>query len=395
MSGEDSGNPDAPDSKRDTLADLEDEVSRERAEDRKREAAGQRAPKSAAPKSGKSKSADKPKVRMMRRRTSGLVALGLMILAFVVSLFAWPFILPKLQAYLPEGMRVMPVGDVASSDAIEALSKRVDDLDSELAAIPPAVTPQDLDALKTRLDNEDAKLAELGQRLDVAQSDQRFADLMKTHEELSNAIRDLTTRVAKLENAAPPSQQATLLALAATRLRIRAENARPFVADLALVQRLAGQAGGLDAAVTKALNDLAPHAEAGAPSLRDLVAQFPDAARHAMKASEVPADAVWWRKILDRIVALVTIRHTGPLKGDSVEAHLSRAQERLEANDLSGAVTEVEALDGKPETKIDPWLQSAYARLAIDRAARELEAAAYRVGTNAAAAPPPPPDGAS
>lgn len=214
MSGEDSGNTGAPDSKRDTLADLEDEVSRERAEDRKREAAGQRPPKS-----GKSKSADKPKVRMMRRRTSGLVALGLIILAFVVSLFAWPFILPKLQAYLPEGMRVMPVGDVASSDAIEALSKRVDDLDSELAAIPPAVTPQDLDALKTRLDDEDAKLAELGQRLDVAQSDQRFADLMKTHEELSNAIRDLTTRVAKLENAAPPSQQATLLALAATRLK--------------------------------------------------------------------------------------------------------------------------------------------------------------------------------
>jgi hypothetical protein len=383
MSGEEPGSPDAPEAKSDALRALEDEVTRQRAEDRKREAAEERRQASEAP-----KSSDKPTVRMTRRRTSGLVALGLVLLAFIASLFAWPFILPKLQAYLPAGMRVMPVADVASTDATNALSKRLDDLEARVAALPPAATPDDVAALKTQLGAEDAKLADLAQRLDLAQNDQRFADLMKTHEDLSNAIRDLTARVAKLENAAPSSQQATLLALAATRLRIRAENARPFAADLALVQKLAVEVGGLDAAGTKAMNDLAPHAEAGAPSMRDLAAQFPEAARHALKASEVPADAAWWRKVLDRIAALVTIRHTGPLKGDSVEARLSRAEERLNANDLSGAVTEVEALQGKPATKIDPWLQSAYARLAIDRAARELEGAAYRAGANAATTRP-------
>ena len=71
------------------------------------------------------------------------------------------------------------------------------------------------------------------------------------------------------------------------------------------------------------------------------------------------------------------------MTGDSVEARLSRAEERLNANDLSGAVTEVEAIEGQPGEKIDAWLQSAYARLAIDRAARELEGSAYRLGGNA------------
>lgn len=330
------------------------------------------------------KADDKPKVRMMRRRTSGLVALGLVLFAFLLGLFAWPFVLPRLQAWLPAGMRVMPVADVASTAATDALSKRLDALEAKVASLPPAVTPDDLAALKSEVDQQGAKMADLAQRLDLAQNDERFADLMKTHEDLSNSIRDLQARVAKLENAAPANQQATLLALAATRLRIRAENARPFAADLALVQRLASQVGGLDAAGVKAINDLMSYSESGAPSMGDLAQDFPEAARHALKAAAVPAGTVWWRAVLDRIVALVTVRHTGPIKGDSVEAHLSRAEARLDADDLAGAVSEVEALNGKPADKIDPWLQSAYARLAIDRAARALEGAAFRAGTGAA-----------
>ncbi len=225
-------------------------------------------------------------------------------------------------------------------------------------------------------------MADLAQRLDAAQNDSRFADLMKTHQELASSIRDLQVRLSKLENAAPTGQRATLLALAATRLRMRAATARPFPNDLALVQRLAKDVGGLDAAGTKALNDLGPHAAEGAPSERDLTMDFPMAARAAMKEAAVPADTSWWRAALDRILALVTIRHTGPIKGDSVEAHLSRAQARLDADDLAGAVSEVEAIKGTPADKIDPWLQSAYARLAIDRAARALEGAAYRLGAD-------------
>jgi hypothetical protein len=362
--------------RQDKLRELESQVTSERARERQATSARGDARESRRPD-------DKPKVKMMRRRTSGLVALGLILFAFLLGLFAWPFVMPRLQAWLPAGMRMMPVSDVASTEATDALAKRLDALEAKIQALPPAAKPADLAALKAEVDQQSAKTADLGQRLDLAQSDERFADLMKTHEDLSNAIRDLQARVDKLENASPASQDATLLALAATRLRIRAENARPFTADLALVQRLASQVGGLDAAGTKAINDLKPYADAGAPSMRDLVADFPEAARHAQKASAVPEGTVWWRAVLYRIAALVTIRHTGPLKGNSVEARLSRAEARLEANDLAGAIDEVEPIEGKPAEKIDPWLQSAYARLAIDRAAREVEGSAYRAGTNA------------
>jgi hypothetical protein len=350
---------------------------------------------SATPKDkNRDKDKDKPKVKATttthRRSTTGLILLALILFAFLAGLFAWPFILPRLQAWLPGGMQVMPVADVADKADLDALSKRIDALETKLSSEPQAATEQELTNLKSEVDQQESRMQDLARRMNAAQNDSRFADLMKTHEDLAASLRDLQVRVSKLENAAPTGQQATLLALAATRLRIRAESDRPFVNDLALVTRLAKSAGGLDAAGAKALNDLGPHAEAGAPSLRDLISDFPMAARKAMKAAAIPQDAPWWQRTLDRIVALVTIRHTGVMTGDSVEARLSRAEERLDANDLSGAVTEVEAIKGRPGEKIDPWLQSAYARLAIDRAARELEGSAYRLGANTGPAPSAP-----
>lgn len=337
---------------------------------------------------------EKPKARAAttthRRSTTGLILLALILFAFLVGLFAWPFVLPRLQAWLPNGMRVMPVADVADKADLGVLSKRIAALESQLSSLPPAATQQSLADLKNEVEQQDSRMQDLAQRLNAAQNDDRFADLMKTHEDLAASLRDLQVRVSKLENAAPTGQRATLLALAATRLRMRADSSRPFANDLALVTRLAKDAGGLDATGTKALNDLGPHAEAGAPSLRDLISDFPMAARRAMKAAAVPQDAPWWQRTLDRIVALVTIRHTGVMTGNSVEARLSRAEERLNANDLSGAVTEVEAIAGQPGEKIDAWLQSAYARLAIDRAARELEGSAYRLGANASPGLPAP-----
>lgn len=369
----------------DAMRELEARIARERAEERARaQAASEAEPEDtrevAKPKPPASRSSDRPKVTMTRRRTSGLVALALMLFAFLVGLFAWPFVLPRLQAFLPEGMRVMPVGDVAETAVTDALAKRLDEIDQRLAALPPAATEQDLSSLRTQVRNQDARLAELAQRLDLAQNDQRFADLMKTHEDLSTTLRGVESRLAKVEAASPVGQKANMLALAATRLRLRAETARPFAADLTLVRKLAEDVGGLDAVGQQALVELGPYAEKGAPAISDLIARFPAAARKAQKASEIPDGAAWWRRAVARVVALITIRRTGPMTGDSVEAHLSRAEERLNAYDLVGAVEEVEPLEGRPGEKIDPWLQTAYARLAVNRAARALEGSAYRAG---------------
>ena len=346
--------------------------------------------------SAKDSAKESPKVTTTRRRTyTGLILLALILLAFVGSLFAWPFVLPRLQAWLPDGMRVMPVADVADKADLDGLSTRLDTLESRLSSQPRGATEQEFADLKATVDQQEGRMQDLANRLNGAENDERFADLMKTHQDLASSLRDLQVRLSKLENAAPSGQRTTLLALAATRLRMRAETARPFPNDLALVERLARDVGGLDSAGTKALHDLGPHAATGAPSLADLQAEFPDTARKTMRASEIPMDAPWWRRALARIVALVTIRHTGVMTGDSVEAKLSRAEERLDANDLSGAVTEVEGIEGRPGEKIDAWLQSAYARLAIDRAARELEGSAYRLGAGAPAPIPAPDTGAA
>ena len=91
----------------------------------------------------KGKTADKGKAADKAREGStgqrghrGLILLAVILFVFLAGLFAWPFIIPRLQAYLPDGMRLMPAQDVATTETTDALAKRIDalEIDARLAA---------------------------------------------------------------------------------------------------------------------------------------------------------------------------------------------------------------------------------------------------------------------
>jgi hypothetical protein len=73
------------------------------------------------------------------------------------------------------------------------------------------------------------------------------------------------------------------------------------------------------------------------------------------------------------------VRRTGEISGQSPEAVVARAEVRLQAGDLAGAVAEMTTLEGQlPEN--DAWLARARLRLAAERALDALNAGLVAIG---------------
>ena len=115
-----------------------------------------------------------------------------------------------------------------------------------------------------------------------------------------------------------------------------------------------------------------------------------------MRASIIPdGTAPWYRRILDRVFSIVTVRRLGgDAAGTSVSAVLARAQARLIEGDLAASMTEMNSLTGTAATAAAPWLALAKARVAAERAAADATtktvAALAAVGTADQPAPTPP-----
>ncbi|HEX6980927.1 MAG TPA: mitofilin family membrane protein, partial [Alphaproteobacteria bacterium] len=94
-------------------------------------------------------------------------------------------------------------------------------------------------------------------------------------------------------------------------------------------------------------------------------------------------DGSWWRPLLDRLTSLVTIRRIGEVDGDTPEAVVARAERRLAADDLAGAVAELERLQGAPAAAAGSWLADARARLTAEAALAGLTTHILRTGSGA------------
>ena len=83
--------------------------------------------------------------------------------------------------------------------------------------------------------------------------------------------------------------------------------------------------------------------------------------------------------MLDRaasnLMRLVTVRPVGAdAEGDDAAARVARAEAKLAAGDLAGAVAELEGLEGAAAEAAAPWLAQARARLAAESALDRLRA---------------------
>ena len=154
----------------------------------------------------------------------------------------------------------------------------------------------------------------------------------------------------------------------------------------------------MSAAVAEPLAALKPLAEAGAPSLAQLQAEFPAVATaiaqaegSAAGAAAGAAKASFWDRVLGRLESLVTIRPVaegGEVAGNSTLDRLARAEDQLARGNLPGAVAELSALTGAAHEAAAPWIARAQARFATDAAAKKLAAALLAALAGSAGAAP-------
>jgi hypothetical protein len=232
---------------------------------------------------------------------------------------------------------------------------RLDDLDQRLAAIE--AMPSDGAASSAAVT---AKLAELERR--IAEAPQGASPELQ--QQLDAALARLdeaeATATARAEEAAAATAAAdrtrALDALAA-----KLSQGEPFAAELQSAN---------DPALTEVLS---PFAEAGVPTLAELQAAFPDAARAALRtARDTSTETGWGDRFLDFLASQSGARPLTPLEGDTPEAILSRADFALSEGRVADAVAELQPLDPAVKAPLDPWLTEAQAHLA---AAAALQAA--------------------
>ncbi|MEE8544380.1 MAG: mitofilin family membrane protein [Alphaproteobacteria bacterium] len=342
----------------------------------------------------------------------GLVA-ALVVVAFVLGAALWPFLLPWLGLTLPPGLAPAPELEarVAALEARAAESDRLGRaVGGEVAGVAATVTSlgERLERLAAAaespapaLEGLAAELAALAARLEkieaaaeaapAAGADPRLAarvaalegalaaaaegaavaqDVGRETAALATRLGAFDARRGGLEGAAlGQSGRDAALVIAVGQLKAAARGSGGFAGSLAAVAALAGD----DAAFEGLLAELAGPAGPGVPTAAELGAGFAGLADAIVRAEAAARRDGWVAIVMDWVGGLVSLRRTGELEGEAVEARLARAERDLEAGDLAAAVAELEGLEGAAAAAALPWLSGARARLAVERALGALE----------------------
>lgn len=210
-----------------------------------------------------------------------------------------------------------------------------------------------------------ARIAELEHELDAARQAAAPGASGQT------AAPALTARLDRLEAAQTRTARAAAAAVAAGALADAAETSRPFVGELAALERLTPQ--------NDLLTGLTPLAENGAPTRAALAAGFPEVATRAAAALHAPPKGA---SALDRMLAvlgrLVVIRRIDDLTGKTPDAALARTERALSDGDLKGALAEADALPPPARDATAEWREGARRRLEIEKRIEALRARALK-----------------
>ena len=186
----------------------------------------------------------------------------------------------------------------------------------------------------------------------------------------SAALTQMSARLDRIEANQRALAHAAAAAAAAEAMQGAADTGAPFSTELALVQSQLANPHVLDA--------VRPFADKGIPSKVTLAAQFPHVAATAnIAAKAASGDKGPLSKLAHSLGAFISVRRTdAAANGVGVEATLARAENRMNAGDLAGAVTYLGGLPAGAQTAIKPWLDQARARVALDAATRRISEAA-------------------
>jgi hypothetical protein len=285
-------------------------------------------------------------------------------------------------------------------DVPPELSQRVVKLEQGLAAIANAPQPPPATALAMRLaeleksvhetsDAVTSAVAQFDAALSASRSDeQRLAQgLSSLREESAEQWRgaaraaDMTPLAAKVaamerelkavlgnEAGRAADTSRLIVGLELAELRRAADRGEDVSAELTRLQQSAG--------ATLNLSALAGAMREGVPSIQELTKSFRAAASAMIDAEHEPADATLVERLLSGARSIVRIRKIGHAAADdSVEAVTERMEAALQQGRLGEALAYAKSLPPKAELAGEDWLRKARARVAVDQAIADAEAA--------------------
>jgi len=171
-------------------------------------------------------------------------------------------------------------------------------------------------------------------------------------------LASLEGRVGRLEAGEARSLDAAAAALAAASLSEAAAGPRPFINDLAAVERLMPGSPHVQA--------LAPLAAIGAPTRSTLASELADIGARVSIAARTPAkDAGFMAQLGYAVSRVVSIRRVDAV-GAGPDAVLARAQRRAADGDLEGALSMLGALPAAARDELGDWRERAQRRIDID-----------------------------
>lgn len=300
-----------------------------------------------------------------------------------------------------------PSADVA------ALNGRMNQLEAKIAALGTIAPPQSQAAPSTQISALTDKIAALESQLSALQARQQSTGpavdmaaierLSGENAQLRGDLAALKTQLEAVNKAlAERGQDAggVAVVLAVGNLGAALSTSRPFAAELAALADLSADDPALAAQVKELTAPIAARAAAGVLTQVELQNRFPataraivDAARESTPAPEADSGSKdWSERGLDWLSAAgdwlssqVRVRPVGDVAGDDPGARVARAEVRLSEGALAAAVKELEGLSGPAAAAASGWLDDARARLAVDQMIAALQAeAATRLGSKSA-----------
>ncbi len=165
-----------------------------------------------------------------------------------------------------------------------------------------------------------------------------------------------------------PATGDVYLALGVLQLRDALRGSGPFIKELDLLRAVAPTKG----TVQDLINPLSSFASVGLPSMTELRADFPTAARAALSADKIAGGQTWVDKAIGRVSDVISIRPIDILDGMGTSSVLARAESYLVDGDLNGALRELENLTSAATSGMENWLVLAKQRQEGERISGKL-----------------------
>jgi hypothetical protein len=265
--------------------------------------------------------------------------------------------LPQVRAALDKSFPISATENRAatsSAESADALRQRVAALESIVNApltdssgtpmAPGGNTAARVFALQAGLRDVETQLSRIPSSEQVAQ--------------LVTEVRQLQEQLPAVAEQARTASNAARAAFAVAAASDASSQSGPFEESYASLQALLPQ----DANVLA----LAPLARTGAPTHAELRARFDGLDVDIVRAArEAQAGAGFWGRIQAMLAQWIIVRRSG--EGDTPSGAVERAGQRLAADDLAGAIQQLNALSGAPRRVAQPWMNDAQRRLEIDR----------------------------